>query len=69
VLYSGPYDYEALLELSNGPEAVSGTEAHTREGVVIRTVPERYSDVLGSRAIAKLVGSDYLTRSGGTEYE
>jgi RNA ligase (TIGR02306 family) len=69
VLYSGPYDYEALLELTNGPETVSGTGAHTREGLVIRAVPERQSDVLGTRAIAKLVGSDYLTRSGGTEYE
>jgi hypothetical protein len=32
-------------------------------------VPERRSDVLGGRAIAKLVGSDYLTRKGGTEFE
>jgi RNA ligase (TIGR02306 family) len=69
VLYSGPYDYEVLLTLSNGPESISRTNAHTREGVVIRAVPERYSAVLGSRALAKLVGSDYLTRSGGTEYE
>jgi RNA ligase (TIGR02306 family) len=69
VLYRGPYDYDTLLALSDGPEVVSGTGSHTREGVVIRSVPERYSPVLGSRSIAKLVGSDYLTRNGGTEYE
>jgi RNA ligase (TIGR02306 family) len=69
VLYRGPYDYETLLALADGPESVSGKESHTREGVVIRSVPERYSAVLGGRAIAKLVGSDYLTRKGGTEYE
>jgi RNA ligase (TIGR02306 family) len=69
VLYRGPYDYAALLALSNGPETISGTTAHTREGLVLRAIPERRSDVFGSRAIAKLVGSDYLTRKGGTEYE
>ena len=69
VLYSGPYDYDALLALSDGPETLSGTQAHTREGLVLRPVPERRSDVLGGRAIAKLVGSDYLTRKGGTEFE
>lgn len=69
VLYEGPYDYEVLAELAEGPETVSGTAAHTREGLVIRPVPERYSTVTGGRAIAKLVGGGYLTRKGGTEYE
>lgn len=69
VLYRGPYDYATLLALSDGVETVSGTGSHTREGLVIRAIPERRSDVLGGRAIAKLVGGDYLTRKGGTEFE
>jgi RNA ligase (TIGR02306 family) len=68
-LYAGPYDIAKVLELATGPETVSGRELHLREGVVIRPAAERYSPVVGGRAIAKAVSPAYLTRKGGTEYE
>ncbi|WP_405890900.1 RNA ligase (ATP) [Streptomyces sp. NBC_00133] len=68
-LFEGPYDIEKVLELASGRETVSGRELHLREGVVIRPSPERYSPVVGGRAIAKAVSPAYLTRKGGTEYE
>ncbi|MFI1396551.1 RNA ligase (ATP) [Streptomyces sp. NPDC020681] len=68
-LYEGPYDIDKVLELASGRETVSGRELHLREGVVIRPAAERYSPVLGGRAIAKAVSPAYLTRKGGTEYE
>jgi RNA ligase (TIGR02306 family) len=69
VLYKGPFDLDALRAAASGPTVV-GDGAHIREGVVIRPAVERRSDVLGGRAIAKLVSPDYLTRKGHvTEYE
>jgi RNA ligase (TIGR02306 family) len=69
VLYEGPYDEAALIELASGRETVSGAAEHLREGLVVRTADGRYSTVTGSRAIAKFVSPAYLTRKGGTEYE
>jgi len=68
-LFEGPYDRERVLALATGRETVSGRELHLREGVVIRPAVERYSAVVGGRAIAKAVSPAYLTRKGGTEYE
>ncbi|MFF1798439.1 RNA ligase family protein, partial [Kitasatospora sp. NPDC058263] len=68
-LWRGPFDPDTVLALAQGRETVSGRELHVREGVVVRPVAERYSPVVGGRAIAKVVGDAYLTRKGGTEYE
>ncbi|MFE7805254.1 RNA ligase (ATP) [Streptomyces sp. NPDC057430] len=68
-LYTGPYDLDVVVGLASGRETVSGRDLHLREGVVIRPVTERYSPVVGGRAIAKAVSPAYLTRKGGTEYE
>ncbi|MEU3298547.1 MULTISPECIES: RNA ligase (ATP) [unclassified Streptomyces] len=68
-LYEGPFSLEKVLELASGRETVSGREMHLREGVVIRSATERYSPVVGGRAMAKSVSPAYLTRKGGTEYE
>ncbi|MFE7776754.1 RNA ligase (ATP) [Streptomyces sp. NPDC057445] len=68
-LYEGPYALETVLEFASGRETVSGRDLHLREGVVIRPATERYSPVVGGRAIAKSVSPAYLTRKGGTEYE
>ncbi|MBT2369596.1 RNA ligase (ATP) [Streptomyces sp. ISL-10] len=68
-LYEGPYDTDEVLRLATGRETVSGRELHLREGVVIRPAVERYSPVVGGRAIAKAVSPAYLTRKGGTEFE
>ncbi|MFF2524246.1 RNA ligase (ATP) [Streptomyces liangshanensis] len=68
-LYEGPYAIGKVLEVASGRETVSGRALHLREGVVIRPVTERFSPVVGGRAIAKAVSPAYLTRKGGTEYE
>lgn len=68
-LYAGPYDEALLLDLAEGTETVSGSSWHIREGIVVRPAKERYSDILGGRAIGKIVSAGYLTRAGGTEYE
>ncbi|WP_194898163.1 RNA ligase (ATP) [Catenulispora pinisilvae] len=69
VLYEGPYDEALLLALASGQETVSGTGAHLREGIVVRSQREHGNDVVGSRTIGKIVSVEYVTRSGGTEYE
>ncbi|MFG3002064.1 RNA ligase (ATP) [Streptomyces sp. NPDC048340] len=68
-LFEGPYALDTVLEWASGRETVSGRAMHLREGVVIRPAAERYSPVVGGRAIAKAVSPAYLTRKGGTEYE
>jgi RNA ligase (TIGR02306 family) len=68
-LFDGPFDLAQVLDLAQGSETVSGGGAHVREGVVVRTADDKYSPVVGGRAIAKVVGDAYLTRKGGTEYE
>jgi RNA ligase (TIGR02306 family) len=68
-LCAGPYDIAQVLEAASGRETVSGRALHIREGVVIRSATDRYSPVVGGRAIAKAVSPAYLTRKGGTEYE
>lgn len=67
VLHTGPFDVDVVREHASGKTTIGGD--HIREGVVIRPLIERHSDVLGGRAIAKYVSPDYLTRTGGTEYE
>jgi RNA ligase (TIGR02306 family) len=68
-LYEGPYDEALLLALASGKETVSGTSAHIREGIVVRSQREHSNAVVGSRTIGKIVSAEYVTRSGGTEYE
>ena len=67
VVYRGPHSAAALAEHTSGAEAVSGGQAHLREGVVVRPTTERVDPVLG-RVQLKSVSDDYLTRRGGTEY-
>jgi RNA ligase (TIGR02306 family) len=68
-LYRGPYDEATLLDVAEG-QTVIGAGAHIREGIVVRPVVERRSEVLGGRAIAKFVSEKYLMRKGETtEFE
>lgn len=68
VVFEGPYDYEALAKLAEGRSLLDpGT---IREGVVVRPAVERRSEILGGRAIAKIVSEGYLLRGGNaTEFE
>lgn len=59
-LYEGPFSMSLIEELANGKEQVSGTEAHIREGVVVRPVERKG----GHEKIGKFVSEAYLTRKG-----
>ena len=67
VLYRGPYSEAVLAEWTDGRETLSGSDAHLREGVVVRSAVERRDDALG-RVQLKSVSEAYLTRKGGTEF-
>jgi len=65
VLYRGPFSKKVLDEYTNGKETVSGSEAHMREGIVVRPIEERRNDEIG-RVILKSVSEAYLLRKGKT---
>ena len=62
-LYRGPYSKD-LLTLRLGNDTVSNS--HMREGIVIKTIPERYSRELG-RVTLKCVSEDYLLRKNAKD--
>jgi RNA ligase (TIGR02306 family) len=79
VMYRGPFWHRLLYEYGYGPETVTSTKAHTREGIVIRPSKERQGrfvcvkdgaeHVEFHRVQLKFVNDDYLTRKGeGTEF-
>lgn len=61
VLYSGPFDLEALKVASEGPSTMLLAK-HVREGVVVRPAVERWDERLG-RVILKLVNPAYLEKA------
>lgn len=66
VLYTGPFDLEALKEFRDGKDTLSNS--HVREGIVIRSVLEGRHPFHG-RKIGKFVSPDYLLRKGNaTEF-
>jgi RNA ligase (TIGR02306 family) len=68
ILYSGPFNKEKIMEVTSGKETLSGSEAHIREGVVIRPKYERRDEEIG-RVILKSISPDYLLRKGNaTEF-
>ena len=69
MLYEGPFERDTVLGLANGRETVSGTDAHLREGIVIRPQTPRDDEEIG-RVVLKHVSAEYLTRKGArTEYQ
>lgn len=66
VVYNGPYDIDALTKLRDGVSAIDGKTI--REGIVITPMIEGTDSRVGRRVL-KLVSPDYLTRSGGTEFQ
>jgi len=67
LLYVGEFSKEVLALYTNGKEVVSGSEAHIREGCVVKPLKERYTIEFG-RVFLKSVSDDYLLRKNGTEH-
>lgn len=73
LLYRGPFSLDKVYEFTDGPTTLCAPEKcgkfKGREGVVIRPVKERHSELLPDfgRVILKSVSVDYLERRGGTE--
>ncbi len=63
VLYRGPFDPAVIEPLALG-QCMRGS--HIKEGIVIKPTVERLT-YRGNRINYKLVGEQYLLRSGGTE--
>ena len=61
VVFGGPFDFDMLVKLSDGPSLIPGAN-HIREGIVVRPIPERIDLHLG-RVHLKLVGNKYLEKS------
>jgi len=61
VVYRGPFDFDKLVALSDGPSLIP-TADHMREGIVVRPVPERVDPHQG-RVHLKLVSNSYLEKS------
>lgn len=57
ILYEGPFSISKIKELSNGKSSLAD---HIREGVVVRPVVERFSNLVCRRLVMKYVGDDYL---------
>lgn len=63
VLYRGPWiSLEHASQFADGP-TVLGNAAHTREGCVVRTIPERWDQYIG-RMTLKIIGEEYLLKKG-----
>lgn len=58
VLYQGPFDEAKIRALAKGNEQVSGTEAHIREGVVVRPATDRRAED-GTRLMVKILNPKY----------
>lgn len=60
LLYKGPYDFEKISKLVDGQTSTGAK--HIREGIVVKTLPERHERGLG-RVQLKLVSNKYLEKS------
>jgi hypothetical protein len=59
-LYTGPFEFEKMKSLAEGPSQVPGVK-HMREGVVIKAIPEREAHNLG-RVQLKIVSNTFLEK-------
>jgi RNA ligase (TIGR02306 family) len=65
ILWSGPFSFEELDKYTNGTTTVGGT--HTREGVVVKPLTERY--YRNGRCIAKSIAEAYLLDKNRTDLQ
>lgn len=56
-LYRGPFDFEKIKEIADGPSTIVGAK-HMREGAVVRPIKERIHPAIG-RVILKYIGTEY----------
>lgn len=61
IVYIGDYDYKIISEFSKGQSLLD--PSHIREGVVMKTLDERY-DYDAGRTQFKFLSEDYLVRKG-----
>lgn len=54
------YNFEKLVELSNGPSLIEGAN-HLREGIVVEPIQTRFHHKIG-RVKLKIVSNDYLSK-------
>ena len=67
VLWEGAYSHDKMVELRDG-KTIVGDGIHIREGVVIRTIEEKYYKGLSeNRKQVKFVSPNYLLKSTGEE--
>lgn len=60
-------EFERLSPIAEGKTTLCGakpSQAHVREGFVIKPLKERFSEEVGGRLILKLHGEGFLTRKG-----
>ncbi|QGJ71409.1 RNA ligase (ATP) [Planctomycetales bacterium 10988] len=74
LLYRGPFSIEVMDGLVDGPTTVSTAEEiqesfKGREGIVIKPVKERYSEVLSGRTVLKYISVDYHDRKNKNRTE
>lgn len=60
LIYRGPFDFQKLIELSDGSSTIPNA-GHIREGIVVRPVKERIDDHLG-RVHLKMIGNSYMEK-------
>lgn len=59
--YIGPFGESIIQELAESPSQL--TDAHVREGVVVKPLEDMWSDRIGGRIILKYVNPVYLEKS------
>lgn len=65
ILWSGPFSFEELEKHTNGKTTILGN--HTREGVVVKPLTERY--YRNGRCIAKSIAEAYLLDKNRTDLQ
>jgi len=70
-LYRGPFSEKVLMEYTDGPTTMCSPEQagkfKGREGVVVKPLKERHSDILNGRCILKSISAEYLGRKNAID--
>ena len=66
LLFTGEFDREFVNEITPGSSTIKHDQI--REGVVVRSLHEKYDINYGTRHVLKSINPAYLMRRGGTEF-